>query len=175
MTVPWWDLAVNFTDELIIIVLCVKKPPRRCVLYTRIHSEWLYINSAPRCILLCVFSGRCYLCSRAVWIHCCHCTLQSELCVFVMYENNIDFSLPLKTNKTQWKKKRRKFGFILLSLSQSKPSAFCVLNLFLQENQELNRQALASVVMIDRCLWSQRSEDFSRGLKQLTNVFQHFD
>lgn len=107
MTVPWWDLAANFTDELIILVLCVKKPSRRRVLHTRIHSEWLYINSAPRCILLCVFframlplftSSVDSLLSLyfASWV----------VCICYVWQQHRFLSLPLKTNETRWKEKK---------------------------------------------------------------------
>lgn len=154
--------------------VCEKAAPTLCFVHT--HPLWVALHKL--CATLhppvCVFRALLPLITSsvdsllslyfAIWV----------VCICYVWKQHRFFSA-LENKQNTMKKKRRKFGFILLSLSQSKPSAFCVLNLFLQENQELNRQALASVVMIDRCLWSQRSEDFSRGLKQLTNVFQHFD
>lgn len=70
---------------------------------------------------VCVFWS-CYLCLQAVWIHCCRCTLQAELCIYVMCEISIDFSLPLKT--MQHNNKKQDYFAVTES---SKTSAFFIL------------------------------------------------
>lgn len=123
----WWDLDVNFSP---ILVPWLKTPSWRCILYRDLPPEWLHITSVPCCFLLCVcVFWRRYLCSGAARVYCCHCTLQAELCVFVMYEISIDFSLPLTTRKHN---KKGKFRIILLSLSNS--SRYC------RKTQELRLQ-----------------------------------
>lgn len=143
---PYSDEIRMWTFLMNSFLCCVwKKPSWRCILYTDIPPEWLYINL---CAMLhppvCVF-WRCYLCSWAVWIHCCHCILQAELCVFVMYEISIDFSLPLKTRKHN---KKKSIWSILLSLSWSKNCFFLLYIPFvsLQENQETQQVLTFGVI-----------------------------
>lgn len=47
-----------------------------------------------------------------MWIHCCHCTLQAKLCVFVMYEQIEIIFLPLQTMKHNKKENSGTFHWV---------------------------------------------------------------
>lgn len=96
---------------------------------------------------VCVFWS-CYLCLQAVWIHCCRCTLQAELCIFVMCEISIDFSLPVKTMKHN----NKKTGLFCCHWIRVKPvlSLFFILFLYFT-GKSRTQQALASDVICFHC------------------------
>lgn len=94
----------ELSDQPVILVLWLKTILMLCI----IERYFLWVASHNNCAMLrptvCVFWS-CYLRSRAAPSHRRQCALQAELCVFVMYEINIDFSLPLKTMKPNKKEK----------------------------------------------------------------------
>lgn len=111
--VPRWDLDVNLFWSTRHSCAVTETTSQHCILYTNIPTEWLPINCVPCCILLCVFPD------AVTFVHeqCCHRTLQAKLCVFVMYEISIDFSLHLKTIKHNKRKKNQGYFAVTESMA----------------------------------------------------------
>lgn len=161
-------------ELLRLFLYCDWKPLQMLWCTKYIYHEWLYIICVMLHSTVCVFMAMLPLFTSSLG-SCC-CTLQAELCVFVMYEINIFSALyPFSNAETQLKKKKI---LKLFFCHCCKSGAYSFLVLY--RNIQIGSHTAQGVYLVFTTtlrfyqLLSNLSQSEVQIWKQLTNIFHYF-